>query len=132
MQPEHRDSDDPKEWLRRARSNLSLAVGSRGLAEVVWEDLCFEAQQAAEKAIKAVLVCRGVVFPKTHVISELITLLQQSGLEVPDRVRESAVLTPYAILTRYPGFPESISEEDYASAIELAERVYRWAESLIA
>jgi len=112
-----------KQPLTRRRQSW---VGRRRLGRPL-----FEAQQAAEKAIKAVLVCRGVVFPKTHVISELITLLQQSGLEVPERVRESAVLTPYAILTRYPGFPESISEENYASAIELAERVYRWAESLI-
>jgi hypothetical protein len=40
--------DDPREWLNRARSNLAQA--SVRLPEVYLEDLCFQAQQAAEKA----------------------------------------------------------------------------------
>jgi HEPN domain-containing protein len=43
--------DDPREWLNRARSNLRrAAVRAEG---VYLEDLCYDAQQAAEKAIKA-------------------------------------------------------------------------------
>ncbi|MBM3269811.1 MAG: hypothetical protein FJZ01_19440 [Candidatus Sericytochromatia bacterium] len=38
--------DDPKEWLNRARSNLALADAT--LPGVYLEDLCFEAQQAAD------------------------------------------------------------------------------------
>ncbi|HEX5416749.1 MAG TPA: HEPN domain-containing protein [Chloroflexota bacterium] len=44
----------PEEWLRRARSNLLRAQQPRPEG-VYWEDLCFDAQQAAEKAIKALL-----------------------------------------------------------------------------
>ena len=40
---------DPREWLNRARSNLELAKNDT--VGVLPEDLCFEAQQAAEKAI---------------------------------------------------------------------------------
>jgi HEPN domain-containing protein len=55
---EHRwPPDDPREWLNRARSNLNRARAE--LAEVYFEDLCFDAQQAAEKAIKAVLIRRA-------------------------------------------------------------------------
>ena len=36
------------------------------------EDLCFEAQQAAEKAIKAVFVHRGESFPYIHDLDELL------------------------------------------------------------
>jgi len=40
-----------KQWLMRAFSNLNIA--RRGAAEGIFlEDLCFEAQQAAEKALK--------------------------------------------------------------------------------
>ena len=61
MPADLRDPTDPREWLRRARSNLALArVGQQG--EILLEDLCFEAQQAAEKAAKAVLVSRSVRF----------------------------------------------------------------------
>jgi HEPN domain-containing protein len=45
--------DDPREWLNRARNNLALAKAKR--KGIYPEDLCFGAQQAAEKAIKAVL-----------------------------------------------------------------------------
>ena len=58
MAPRLRDSGDPAEWLRHARSNLSRCRADRRLPDVLFEDLCFDAQQAAEKAIKAVLVSR--------------------------------------------------------------------------
>ena len=48
--PERFPPDDPREWMNRARSNLVLAK-SRILGAYL-EDLCFAAQQAAEKAIK--------------------------------------------------------------------------------
>jgi hypothetical protein len=47
---------DPNEWLRRARSNLARAKNR--IPEACLEDLCFDAQQAAEKAIKAVSFTR--------------------------------------------------------------------------
>jgi len=50
---ETRDPTDPRVWLARAHSNLKLAT--LGYQQGVFlEDLCFEAQQAAEKALKAV------------------------------------------------------------------------------
>jgi HEPN domain-containing protein len=45
---------DPREWLNRAQSNLALAQNVT--ADAMFEDLCFEAQQAAEKAIKGVFI----------------------------------------------------------------------------
>jgi len=51
--PERRPPDDPREWLNRARSNLLLAQAAG--PGVYREDLCFNAQQAVEKAIKALL-----------------------------------------------------------------------------
>jgi HEPN domain-containing protein len=131
MRAEHRDSTDPVAWLRRARSNLLKAEAARNVPDVFFEDLCFDAQQAAEKAIKALLLHRRKAFPKTHVIGELLTLVRESGLEVSEEIREAALLTRYAVVTRYPG-PAEVTEEEYTRAVELAERVLRWAESLIA
>ena len=52
---ERRDPTDPRVWLARAQSNLKLAqLGHQ--AGIFLEDLCFEAQQAAEKALKAICV----------------------------------------------------------------------------
>ena len=55
--------DDPRAWLRYARSDLALARSEA--PEIYLEHLCFHAQQAVEKALKAVLIERGVRFPYT-------------------------------------------------------------------
>jgi HEPN domain-containing protein len=132
MPPKLRDASDPAEWLRHARSNLSRCRGDRRLPDVLFEDLCFDAQQAAEKAIKAVLVLRQRRFPKTHDLAELLDLVAATGIEVPPEVLEAKRLTPHAVAGRYPGVSEDASEEDYREALETAERVVAWAESLVA
>jgi HEPN domain-containing protein len=40
-------------------------------------------------------------------------------------------LTPYAVETRYPGYWGEISENDLIEAIELTEKVVKWAEEYI-
>jgi len=62
--PERLPPEDPREWLNRARSNVLLAQAQR--EGIYLEDLCFNAQQAVEKAIKAVLMQRAVEFPYVH------------------------------------------------------------------
>jgi HEPN domain-containing protein len=131
MAPRLRDSGDPAEWLRHARSNLSRCRADRRLPDVLFEDLCFDAQQAAEKAIKAVLVLSGRRFPKTHDLTELLHLVAATGLAVPSEVLEAKRLTPYAVAGRYPGVSEDASEDDYREALETAEKVFAWAERLV-
>lgn len=71
------------DWLARAKGDLALARVS--LPEGgFYEDLCFHAQQAAEKALKAVYVSRGWTFRYIHDLEELITRLQQRGIGIPD------------------------------------------------
>ena len=70
---------------------------------MLFEDACFDAQQAVEKALKALLVLRGVQVPRTHAISELITMLAELGFEIPADVQEASVLTDSAVAARYPG-----------------------------
>jgi HEPN domain-containing protein len=53
-------------WLARARGNQAIAEGAVSINGVFLEDLCFNAQQATEKALKAVCVQHGLEFPKTH------------------------------------------------------------------
>lgn len=128
MPPERRPPDDPIEWLNRAKSNFSRATADFNLPDVYLEDLCFDAQQAAEKAIKALLLHRGVVFPFVHDLAELVTVLQRSGQEVPKPIAEAARLTRFAVETRYPSLAEAVSREDYDRAITIAAEVIRWVE----
>ena len=94
MPPRLRSANDPAEWLRHARSNLSRCRADRRLPEVLFEDLCFDAQQAAEKAVKAVLVLNGRRFPKTHDVGELLDLVAATGVAVPQEVLLAKRLTP--------------------------------------
>ena len=103
MPPDRQSPEDPREWLRRARSNLARATQGQTTPDVVLEDVCFDAQQAAEKAFKALLVLRGVHVPRTHSISDLLTTLAQLGFAVPDDVQDASALTDYAVSARYPG-----------------------------
>lgn len=130
--PPSRDPSDPREWLRRARSNLAIASASPASPEIVYDDLCFEAEQAAEKAVKAVLVARQQDFPKSHNIGELLDLVEGAGVAVPVDVAEARRLTRYAVGGRYPRFGEDASSEEWRRAAALAERTVRWAESVVA
>lgn len=127
MPPEERLRQAAVEWIRRARGNLARAKQPKP-EEAFWEDLCFDAQQAAEKAVKAVLVLRGIDFPRAHDIAELFALFGEG--EVPDDLWQADSLTEYAIVTRYPG-ARPASEEEYRRAVVLAERVMQWAEGII-
>lgn len=129
MPPERFPPDDPREWLNRARSNLSRARAR--IPEVYLEDLCFDAQQAAEKAIKALLVKKGVDFPYVHDIAYLLTLIEEAGVHIPGPVRSAEDLTRYAVVTRYPGASEPVAESHYRDALRSAEAVVRWAEEEI-
>lgn len=126
------DSGDPAEWLRRARSNLSRCRAGRHSSDVLFDDLCFDAHQAAEKAIKGVLVLRARRFPKTHDLVELLDVVLASGLDVPQEILDARRLTPYAVSGRYPGVSEDADEDEYREALKTAERVFAWAETLVA
>lgn len=127
--PERHPSTDPREWLNRARSNLAQA-GSR-LPGVYLEDLCFDAQQAAEKAIKGVLISRDIEFPYVHDLARLLLILESHGERIPSDLRRVGRLTPYAVATRYPGPGVPVSEAQYLEALEIAETVVNWAEELL-
>lgn len=125
MPPDPPRADDPQEWLNRARSNL-LHAKSRS-SGVYFEDLCFDAQQAAEKALKAILVQREVRFPYVHDLATLLTLIDQTGEEIPPRVRQAGRLTRFAIAARYPSVAEAVTEPEYQESVAIAEAVIEWA-----
>jgi HEPN domain-containing protein len=123
------DPDDPREWLNRARSSLQWA--RQNAPEIYLEELCFGAQQAAEKAIKGVFVNLGEAFPYTHDLEKLLSLLSQKGVRVPDSIWRAQELTPFAFEIRYPAVSMEIAEEEYRQALVIAEAVVRWAEEII-
>jgi HEPN domain-containing protein len=118
-----------KVWLRRAESNLHLARQGKG-ENVFLEDLCFEAQQAAEKSLKALLISLSGDYPKVHALGLLLERIEQF-VPVPDHIKEAVELTDYAVQSRYPGDYSPVSEEEYQRAIELATKTLEWVKRQI-
>ena len=128
MPPNQNGVGTPEEWLSRAKSNLALAKQPKS-KEIYWEDLCFETQQAVEKALKAILLFKGIKFRFVHDIAELLTLLEQNGINLPEEIRAAAILTDYSVEARYPGPFEPVTEDEFKEALRIAEAVVAWVES---
>lgn len=74
-----------------------------GALDAPLETTLFHAQQALEKGLKALLVARGIVFPRTHDLLVLASAADANsvGLEVSRELL--ARLAPYAVEFRYLG-----------------------------
>ena len=118
--------DDPRGWLNRAKSNLTLARSS--IPGVDFEDLCFDAQQCAEKAIKGVFIRRSESFPFIHDLENLLGLLEKNGLKIPKYIWEAEELSQFAAKTRYPGLADPVTKRIHRRAVRIAASVVRWAE----
>lgn len=79
MSPRNFKPGSPEDWLARAKSNLIKARNIPCDPDFLLEDACFDAQQAAEKAVKAVLAHMGIKFPYIHNLTELLDLLLRHG-----------------------------------------------------
>jgi len=129
MPPELPQPGSTLDWLRYAVSDLELAKVS-GRPSVMFESLCYHAQQCAEKALKAVLVTRHISVPRTHNIGLLLDLLPKHMI-IPEDMEEAAILTDYAVMSRYPGDAEPVTESEYERAVYLAEVVLVWAKQVV-
>lgn len=125
MARKHLPPNDPREWINRAQS--SLARAQKPLPTAYLEDFCFDAQQAAEKGIKAVFIAHGLTFPYIHDLGRLLTLLAKAGIRVPKYVSECDRLTRFAVEARYPGLSGPVTKSDHHRAVRIASGVLRWA-----
>jgi HEPN domain-containing protein len=92
----------------------------------------FHAQQAVEKALKAVLTSMGIEFPRTHNLAMLVALLRQHAIDVPTEAEQYFLLTPFGVAFRYDDFQE---EDGAALDREWASKCVRqaisWADYLL-
>jgi HEPN domain-containing protein len=66
-------------WVEKAESDFLSAEYILSLADDRLTDtVCFHTQQCAEKYFKALLISRGIAFPKTH---DLVVLFNMLGKE---------------------------------------------------
>jgi HEPN domain-containing protein len=118
------------EWLTYARSDLLLA-DINPPEGVMLDALCYHAQQAAEKALKAILVAYEVDFPPTHNLAILRDLVEDA-CELPVSLQSVVELSVYAVSSRYPEDAESVMDQaEVDAAIIKAREVFEYAEKHI-
>ena len=115
-----------RDWLSQAQGDLQHSRNARQAGDHDWG--CFAAQQAAEKAVKGLLLANGGE-GWGHSVTRLLKDLSQV-MAVPEPLIRSAMrLDKHYIPTRYPngfdvGAPKDYyTEEDADSAIQDAQAV---------
>lgn len=120
MNTDEKGKEVADQWVQRAKNDLKNAEHTLKLDdECPLDTVCFHAQQCVEKLLKAVLTFHGIVFPKSHDLTELHALIPKPILENID-VSELAEMNPYAVETRYPGEYEIPTREEAEKAVQFA------------
>ena len=115
--------EEAHRWLRFAHEGLRAAEALLQQSDSIPRHVCWLAQQAAEKALKAVLVFLQIDFPKTHDLDALRNLIPDGWRLKPDHP-DLASLTEWAVEARYPGdWPEAV-ERDARLAVEKARAIW--------
>src|SRR5436309_608998 len=118
-----------REWVRKAEADYRAARKLNRGSDPLHDQTCFCCQQAAEKYLKALLEESGLPIPRTHLLKDLLTLLQPHQA-VLGRLRRGLVfLTRFAVGTRYPG--ESARKREAAAALRWADGVRTAARALL-
>lgn len=111
-------------WLRKAESDLTTAELCLEAGRAL-DMVCFHAQQAAEKYLKAYLTAYGIDFPFVHNLEKLIELCARRDPEFLSIKSLGQQLTPYAVSLRYdPEFWPDIDIAEYALHTALAIREF--------
>lgn len=114
--------------LRKANADLAATRALAVDTDPHDEAIGFHAQQAVEKALKAVLAFSQVPNPRTHDLTYLVELLDSHGIDVPAAIAEPEWLSPWAVTTRYDDLDDTL---DRTAAIDAADSALAWARTLI-
>ncbi|MEM1560701.1 MAG: HEPN domain-containing protein [Ignisphaera sp.] len=121
-----------RDWLRQSERNMVSAVAN--YREGIYEEVCFESHQAAEKAIKALLNYLN----KERRGHSLLFLVSEASIEVPEEVRRCILeLDKHYIPSRYPdifdeGAPlDYYTKEDAEKCLSCANKVIEWVKSIV-
>lgn len=112
-----------KRWIQKAEADLKTAKILIKHEDAPVESICFHAQQAVEKLLKAYLTYIDVKAGKTHDIAALLEICIEKDRDFEqldmDGLEE---LTFYAVEIRYPESFYTPSVEEADKAIKLAEQ----------
>lgn len=123
------DLEEAQLLLRKAREDADAVKKLTPDSDIADSIVGFHAQQAVEKALKAVLAASGDDFPWTHDLRHLMDRLETIETPLPAVLREVRTLGPWAVEFRYGQTIDDLLEREQALA--LANDVIEWAQAEI-
>jgi len=118
-------------WVEKADHDLRNAEYVLTLTkDCPMDTVCFHCQQCAEKNLKALLIYRGIPFPRTHDLVVLFNLLGgESSLGL--RIENIQPLNRYSVEARYPGDWDPIDMTEAMEAVKMARDVMNAVRNLL-
>ncbi|MFN0010455.1 MAG: HEPN domain-containing protein [Phycisphaerales bacterium] len=123
--------DDAAAWLAKAQSDPLCIRNNLASEEVPTDAVCFHAQQAGEKALKALIAARGLTPERTHDLTTLINAASEAGWANGTLVADADVVNPYSVAVRYPGVNLSPTLDEARRAAAAAASIVRHVASLL-
>ncbi len=117
--------------LERARGDRHVAATLAADPDAPPWSVGFHAQQAVEKAIKAVLAHRAIRYPFTHDILLLVEMLRANGIDGPPNAEELVLLTPFGAAWRSDDPAQESTSIESGWMLERVEETVTWAESML-
>ncbi len=123
--------DDPAAWVVKADHDLLNIANNLNDAQVPWDTICFHAQQAAEKMLKAFLVSRRLRPPRTHDLIVLLNQCTSHRAEFATLEADCRLLLGYAVESRYPQAMYEPTDVEGAEAVAASHRVCEFARAAL-
>lgn len=114
---------DPLAWWRYVRADLVAIEALTAHHDVPWTVVASHAQQAAEKALKAVIVAGGATAPRVHDVGRLLRDVQRLTNLGNELQLACDRLTEVGAISRYPDDAVDVSEQEARRAMEHATQV---------
>ena len=110
------------EWIDKAEEDYRVMAAAGELDPPAHDAVCFHAQQAAEKYLKAVLAERVTRFPKVHDLTRLLDLIDPAINELSAMRADLDALSRLSVQVRYPGFSADSAKAEEAGRIAATVR----------
>jgi uncharacterized protein len=123
--------DEPESvegWIAHAEEDLLVINTLLRAEQVPWGAVCFHAQQAAEKCLKALLIERWIKPARTHDLLELLANVRGAAYDVPEIDADCAFLNGFSVEARYPHGAAIPSETQGQEAAAAVRRIVAWAD----
>jgi len=120
-----------RQWLIKSQHDLGSARRLMEGEEPYLDTAVYHCQQAAEKAVKAYLTYRDVIFEKTHNLVALLAFCMPLEPTFSQWKEEAKMLTPYATEFRYPGDVLNPEKDEVEEALAAAEAIVNFIIQLL-